>query len=772
MKKLALLSVVAVSASTGMGSPSVLAQTVIEEIVVTARKKVESLQDVPISITVISGDSIQEQGYRDIQTITENLPAVTVARGGGNANMYVRGVGSGANGGFEQSVGYVVDGVSFGRSRATRAAFVDLDRMEILKGPQSTLFGANMTGGVISMTTKSPTTDGEVDGYVRSSYEVETEEKLIEAAATIPISETFAIRLAGKWSDSDGFITNSVDGSKRPANEDLALRATLLWEPNVNFSAELKTTYGTLESNSALDLQIINCIPGGGIAHLGCVGRGGPLEDTFNYNTTIDAPEYRNLDYVTSVLTMSYDIGEYTLTSITGYYDQESEWLADLDGSDVSGALSVSRFSSNQLDFADQVSQELRLMSPTGGAIEWMLGAYYQKENIKFDQGAIAGFSPPLPAATPPIVHQGFLNDQESTTLSAFASATWNVSDRLSTTLGLRYTEVEKIIDRTPTFAGPLPASGLPDAGQVIPFGPLIMERGERTDEDSLVSLDVRYGMTESLNFYAAFTQGFKAGAFSTQNTLPGVFANYIETVGPETVDSFEIGAKGVFLDNRLRLNVAIFRSVYEDLQVSTLLPTPPGATSGLFIGLANAGESISKGVELDFTAQLSDRLVLRGDFAFLDAGFTDFPNAPCYTGQTVAQGCIPSAAFPGGTQQSLDDQDNPFSPEYSGNLSLRYTQPIGDYELSIEPSVYFTDSLFLQADLDPNHTQDSYAKFNLRIAIAPSSGDWEVAFVGRNLNDEMTTNFSQDAPAAAIGTRMDAVDAPTTYALQGRINF
>ena len=128
MKKLALLSVAAVSASTGMGSPSVLAQTVIEEIVVTARKKVESLQDVPISITVISGDSIQEQGYRDIQTITENLPAVTVARGGGNANMYVRGVGSGANGGFEQSVGYVVDGVSFGRSRATRAAFVDLDR--------------------------------------------------------------------------------------------------------------------------------------------------------------------------------------------------------------------------------------------------------------------------------------------------------------------------------------------------------------------------------------------------------------------------------------------------------------------------------------------------------------------------------------------------------------------------------------------------------------------------------------------------------------------
>ena len=773
MKKIRLLTVALTTFATVAGAPGLMAQPHLEEVVVTARKKTESLQDVPISITVMSGDVVQNQGYRDLQTVTENLSAVTVARGGANEFMYIRGIGSGANSGYEQSVGFVVDGISIGRSRATRSGFVDLDRIEVLKGPQTTYFGANTTAGVINMTTKSATLDDELDAFLRASYEIETEQFVIEGATDIPVSDTFGLRIAGKYSDSEGYLENTFLNVTRPANEDTVLRVSALWQPTDTFSAELKTTYGTLDSNSGLDLVAVACVPfsgpaSGGPAQFNCIGRSGQrVGNGLGYTMRADLPEERTLEYVTSVLTMNFDIGDYTLTSVTGFYDQESVFTLDLDLSDVPSAITVSRFGNQQHDYADQTSQELRLSSPSGGKMEWTIGAYFQEENIDFDQAAVLGFSPPAPRGA----QSGFFNDQEATTLSAFGTVTANLSDNLRATLGLRYVEVDKTITRSITFNGPIPASGTPEIANLVGFGPIPFETRNRKDDDLLASLDLQYDLSEGVNVYGSYTQGFKAGAYSMQNTLQGIFTDFIETVGPETVDAAEVGMKGIFLDNRLRANIAIFRAVYEDLQVSTVLPTPPGATAGLFIGFANADEAVAQGLEFDFAAQLSESFALLGEFTYLDSSYADFPNAPCFSGQTASQGCVPNPAGPG-TGQSLDDQDNPFSPKYAGSLALRYTQPIGDYELTIEPSVFYTDSYFLQADLDPNHTQESYSKLNLRVALGQKSGNWEVAFVGRNLNDELTTNFCQDVPAGTIGSYTCAPDAPATYALQGRINF
>jgi len=752
---------IAVTALVAMMTAStVVAQGVMDEIIVSARMKDETLQDVPVSIDVTSGKTIQDQGFRDLQSVIADVPAVNVSRGGANSNMYIRGIGSGANSGFEQAVGFVVDGVAMGRSRATRAALTDVARVEVLKGPQSTYFGANTSAGAINIITNSADIDAGLSGYVRSTYEFETDEVVLEGAVNVPVSDTFAMRIVGKFSDSKGHIVNVFSGERVPANEDTLLRVSTLWKPNDNLDAKLKLTYGTLDSNSGLDAELINCVPGT-VVLLGCLNASGqPIEDELNYATNKDLEELRTFDYLTSSLELNYQLGEHTLTSTTGYYDQESVQLLDLDHSDVPSSIAVSRFSGIQDDDADQISQELRLASPGGETLDWLAGLYYQKESIDFVSYGQPAFAPPAPGG----VLSGAVNEQEATTISIFGALTYNITDRLRATLGVRYLEVDKDFTRSRTTAGPIPASGIPATDQFIPFAPLVFESQNQTEDDVLPSLDIQYDLTEDVNLYAKFAQGFKAGAFSMQGSPPGVLVNFIESVGPETVDAFEIGVKGSLLEQRLRFSAALFRSDYKDLQVSTRIEPPAGSTAGIFVGIKNAAESQTQGLELDFRAQLSDRLSLSGDIAFLDATYLSFPDAPCYETQTADQGCVASL-------QDVSGKSREFAPDFAGNLTVTFEQPIGDYVLTVASNVTYSDGYFLQADLDPNHAQSSYTKLNLRAALTPDSGNWELAFVGRNLTDKLTVNFCTDLPAGP-GMSVCSPDLPATYAIQGRFNF
>jgi iron complex outermembrane receptor protein len=750
-----------VAMTSGMMTTSTaLAQGVMDEIIVSARMKDETLQDVPVSINVTSGQTIQDQGFRDLQSVIADVPAVNVSRGGGNANMYIRGIGSGINSGFEQAVGFVVDGVAMGRSRATRAALTDVARVEVLKGPQSTYFGANTSAGAINIITNSADIEVGLGGYVRSTYEFETDESVLEGAVNVPVSDTFAMRIVGKFSDSKGHIDNVFSGERFPANEDTLFRVSTLWQPNDNFDAKLKLTYGTLDSNSGLDTELANCIPGS-IILLGCsTASGQPIEAQLNYVTNKDLEEFRTFDYLTSSLELSYQLGENTLTSITGYYDQDAAHRLDFDHSDVPSAIAVSRFSAIQNDDADQVSQELRLSSPGGETLDWVVGLYYQKESIDFATYAQPAFSPPAPGG----VMSGTVGEQEATTISIFGALTYNITDRLIASLGLRYLEVDKDMTRSRTGAGPIPAGGIPVRELFTPFAPTVFESKSQTADDILPSLDIQYEFSDDLNLYAKFAQGFKAGAFSLQNSPPGVLVNFIESVTPETVDAFEIGIKGSLLEQRLKFGVALFRSDYKDLQVSTRIEPPAGSTAGIFVGIANAAESETQGLELDFRAQLNDRLSLSGDLAFLDATYSSFPDAPCYETQTAAQGCVAGL-------QDVSGKPREFAPDFAGNLTVTFEQPIGDYVLTIASNVTHSDGYFLQADLDPLHVQSSYTKLNLRAALTPDSGKWELAFVGRNLTDKLTVNFCSDLPAGP-GMFVCAPDLPATYAIQGRFNF
>ncbi len=729
----------------------------VQRIVVTARKREELAQDVPISIDVTQGAEIQRQAYRDLQELAATLPAVNISRAGTTDFINIRGVGSGLSTTFEQSVGTIIDGVAVGRSRITRAGLLDLERVEVLKGPQTTFFGANTIAGALNIVSRKASLDAGFTGYLLSSYEFEQEEIIVEAAANVPVSETFAFRLAAKWTDSEGFIENTGRGEEQPANEDLVFRGSAIWAPTSDLTAEAVFTYGELDANSFLDLELENCV--GGPVQSTCTNANGqPVNDRLDYVTSTDIDEFRSLDFYIGALNVAYEFNGYTLTSVTGYYDFETDGLADLDGTSVPSTSAQSRLATAQFDDAKQISQELRIESPRGGTFEWLAGIYLSDEDTDFASISLQAFSPPAPGAQ----NIGVLREQEAKTYSAFGSVTYNFATDLRAILGLRYIRVTKDIAVSSNTLGVVPANGIPDARGFRPAGGITFADLETTDDAVTPALTVQYDVDTNTQVYGSFRRGFKAGGADLQSSQVGATSGFASTYEPETVNAIEFGAKGEYLDGRLRANVAAFLALYQDRQVASLANIPPGG-GGLTQPVDNAARSRAYGIEFDASMEVTDKLTILGDVTLLNSKFTEYEDAPCFTGQI--SGCN------GGTQD-LSGEETTFAPKYSGNFAAIYEQPFGGYVVTVQPSVFFSDSYFFLDTFNPAIEQESFVKANLRLGVSPESGQWELAVIGRNLNDEVTANFCQEAAVAAGGSFGCALDTPRTVTIQGRINF
>lgn len=740
----------------------------VEEIVVTARKKDESLVDVPISISVVSGEEIRAQGYRDLHALAAAVPAVNLSKAGAGALINVRGVGSGTNPGFEQSVALVVDGVAMGRSRAARAGLLDVERVEVLKGPQTTHFGANTIAGVFNVTTRGARLE-ETGGYLRASYELEADEAVLEGAVNLPLADVFALRVAGKWTNSEGYIHDTGLGRRIPAIKDKLARLSALWTPSENLRAKLKHTHGQMDANDGLDMQIVNCEPfapaasgkpSGGIAQFDCIEPNGQfMEDELNYVRSTDLPGSRALRIDVSRLGLEYDVGDVRLASVTGHYRFQNDFLADVDTSSVPSAIAPSRFSAAQVDDAEHFSQELRVSS-TRGRLEWTAGLYYQREDALVYNSVVAGFTPPLPPSAARV--GGGRNTQESTTRAVFGRALLPLTDRLRVGAGIRYLAVDKTTIQPPATPGVMPADRVANARRFQPLRPFVFQQQRRTDEDLLPSIDLQFDLTANANAYFAFRRGFKAGGYSLANPPPGVMTDYIQTFEPETAAAFELGLKGAFFANRLRANLALFRSNFKDRQVSSLAESSANAGAGITQEVANAAASRSQGMELEFQAQVTERLALFGNLTLLSSKYRDFANAPCHNGQSPAQGCVNGA-------QDLSGHRTTFAPRHAGGLALRYERRIGGgYRLTATPHLLFTDGYAFVPDFNPRNYQGSYEKINLRVALTPPSQRWELALAGRNLGNEITSHFCQEAATLLTANTVGcAVDPPATFALQ-----
>jgi len=762
----------------------VAAQPMLEEVIVTATKRAESMQDVPIAISMMSGEKISEQNIQSLDDLAIFMPNVHIAEGGAGDQLFIRGVGSGINYGFEQSVGTFTDGVYFGRGQASRSTFLDVERVEVLKGPQSTLFGKNTVAGAINITTRRPS--DEFEGIIEGTMEPEFDGWSTTLTLSGPLTDTLGARVILKREESDGYMDNTFTGDDERKAKDTVGRLVLGWTPTDTLDIYFKYEKGDSDTEGRQDVV--------SIATDSVVERYKAADPNFSASFGYDKsaeniggvrpqPAFHDSDWDIYTLSAEWLVGEHTLKSITGYVDYEFSNYLDSDY----GPLEF--LGRGRDEKHEQFTQEFLLSSPTGGNLEYLAGVFYQDEDLKHDRYTDAVLS-----------EAGIGNgnfdasglgkfDQDSETWSGFTQITWNLGDSFRAIGGLRYSDDQKkmtkdafvtdlftdtpnqqlggIYDQVLNFStdhsmGSDGATVCKGIAYVCTYYPDF--DNERTESHWTGDVTLQWDITDETMTYFKLGNGYKAGGFDEANGRGLVDA---EEYGDETVITYELGAKLDLLGGRARMNLAVFYSEYDDLQVSAF-----DGNAGFVVG--NAAESQVSGFEVDGSVALTDELTLAASLAYLDADYDSFEDASCNEPQV--QEFISSGGVRADCRQDLSDESLQFSPEWSSHVSLDYARQLGsDLELRFGVDAMYSDSYEVANDLDPAVAQDSFTKINARIALTSMEDTWSVAVLGKNLTDEKTTTWGNDVPLASVGfseTYFQHIDAPRSYELQVRYRF
>ena len=814
MKKLTLSSYTAAATLALAASAPALSQNLtLEEIIVTATKRAEGLQEVPIAISVMSGQEINAKGLTKMEDLSAYMPNVHVAEASGGTNLFIRGIGSGVNYGFEQSVGTFVDGVYFGRGRSARGKFLDLERVEVLKGPQSTLFGKNTIAGAINITTGQPTE--EFEGYISAGYTSELEAKTLSGVVSGPLSDSVRGRLAVRSYEDKGYVSNLTEsGVDGPQNDSVYVRTTLAIDLSEDWTATIKAELGTHDVKGRQEI-ITQANPLATSLYSGASGADN-FEAGLGYNNyqqnIADLPLFDDTESSIMQVTLDGAIGEYGVKAVIAYADYEFTNSLDSDY----GPLRLINRARNEEH--EQISAEFILSSPSDETFEYIAGAYYQTEELSHDryshvapsgapalQGGIfnqlntLGFSAGyLGGNLDPIADNGVIDgtatntlEQDADSWSVFFDGTYNISDTLRITAGLRYSEDDKEMSKSAAIChlDPSVASFEFSADKTCAEDPnqkllpaqlaLVYSAGlnlakphaytrERSEDHVTGHVNLQWDMSDETMVYLEVGNGYKAGGFDEDNGL----GRELETVNgvtddladfeDETVDTIEIGAKINLADGRGRLNIAAFSSTYEDVQVSTF-----DGTAGFVVG--NAAESEVQGIEADVLYRATEEITINGAFAYMDATYKSYPGAGCNVAQVIANG------GPKGCTQDLTGKQLQFAPEYTANVGISYaTELSSGLLLNAALDYNWTDDVIVAADMDENLIQDSYGKLNARISLA--SGDqWQLSLIGKNLTSKDTFMWGNDIPLGSLGFNnsfFKMIDPPRTVELVARMNF
>ena len=748
----------------------------LEEVIVTATKREVGLQNVPIAISVVSGQKIEQFGVTELDELAAYLPGVHIGESGGNNQVFIRGVGSGNNAGFEQSVGTFIDGVYFGRARNSRAAFLDIERVEVLKGPQSTLFGKNTVAGAINITTAQP--QDEFGAYVDVGYESELSGKSLTAMVTGPLSDSVRGRLVAKTYERDGWMKNIFPGGEDgPSQDNTIIRGTLAWDATEKLSVNLKVEHGNFKT--------VGGTPKETVASPSSIYFNG-LEDPnyatatgFNYNQSQSSgypgrPIEDDMDNDILQLTIDYQIGEHTLRSISAKTNYEYEKCTDVDYA------SIDFIDQCIAEEHDQFTQEFLLSSPQGQTVEYLVGLYYQDATLEFANtlGVLWTSVPPLEGALfgmlglPHPLMSGAVDanlnttfKQNTETISAFTEITWNISDTFRTTFGVRYSEDKKDVNKVNVVAPwtgttPIGDAGLGGVYAALSFFKNYQYALDRSENHVTGNLNIQYNPSDDIMAYLNLATGYKAGGFDTSNNL-----DRSREFEDETVDSIELGLKMTLLDGRARVNVAVFQGDYKDVQVSSF------ESAGFIVG--NAAKSSVNGLEADFEIALTEMFGITGGVSLLNAEYDSYLGAGCQVPHIVAGTC--SSATGG---QDLSGTPLQFAPDVSGNLGITFNAPLNDHmDLDASVDLLYTDDILIGPDNDPVTIQESYTKINARIALSANDGSWSLALVGKNLTDELTFNWGNDTTLSGSGLGFDGTyfhqfEAPRTLEIQARWSF
>ena len=778
--KLSLLSVVI---ATHISFPIFAADApVLDEVVVTAQKRVQKLEDVPISLTAINGAKLEEAGIVSISGISDYTPSFNMTQTGIGTNIAIRGISSGVNQGFEQSAAMFVDGIHYGRAQLARAPFLDIERIEVLRGPQSILFGKNSTAGAISIINAKP--GDEFFGKLNLSYEPEYEEREARLVLSGPISETVGGRMAILSRKSDGFIENTTLDRNESADEDRVIRATLEWKPTDTWDFTLKLEDGSFDSNGR-NVEAVKPVTNPE-PKLNPTNNPNPYKTTlelltrgkYHLDTTDDGKRQSNGDYSFNdtsniTLTAEHDIGGLTLTSVTGYNGYTYSELCDCD---FTGAPGFNIFSDEKYR---QISQELRLASSADQTVSWIGGVFYQGSNIQFHDNIFVPRDSFIATAVDQRLRGASTQrdfDQDTKLYAVFAQATWNITDTNRLILGGRYSDEEKEASRHQYHVTPtgivLPQGTVADTYNQLWSVFFIDPHNIKSDRNES-GFDPQIIFQQDLNatdrLYASYTTGFKSGGYDVRanaapNNLGGVFPNIGGSweFEKEKVKNYELGGK-FLLGSAAELNVAIFRSDFTNMQTSQF-------DGKLTFNVTNAGEARVQGLEVDGRWAITSDLLLRGGVSYLDFEYLDFPNGQCAFGQ---------APNSGPTTCSQTGMRREFVPKYQGNLGLDYDINLSNgWKITNTLDVIFNDGYLTTPSLDKRFVQSSYTKLNARIALSGTDDMWELALVGKNLTDESIITYANGLPVASLLTREAGsgfyafYEPARSVAIQGSIKF
>ena len=756
-----------ISLMLSMGSVPALG-AMLEEVMVTAQKREESLQDVPIAISAVTGAAMRSEGITNMQSLAPSVPSFYFSEAvSGSDNMFMRGIGSGPNYGFEQAVGQVLDGFFFGRSRFGRATFLDLERVEILKGPQGALIGKNTSGGAVSITTAKPTE--EFEAWLSGQYEFEANEGYTtEGAVSGPLTESLRGRMAYRVDDRDGWVDNVVLGDDQPTKDDSTIRAILDWDLTDDMVATFTYQYGDAKRKGR-SRQLSLC---------GEALRALPLFNTIvaegedckaNYsrnvvNTQYGEGNYERIDTSFDIagITVNWDLEDFTITSLTGYAKYTTKDLLDVDATyaEIAGMKATEDY--------EQWSQELRIASAGGGELDYIAGLYFQGTDQTTDFRRDFAYLP----GENTIGSNTILTKQDGTSSAIFGQVTWNILDNIGLTLGGRYTVEDKHVKQN-QFSSALYTTDpetlnpvlTPGPGTPNPAAPQHYIERHRSENNFSPDFVVTWHPDDETLVYGSIRTGFKGGGFDHQYSAPQQAENPGFEYKEEKVTAYEVGLKMTFADGAAQINTAVFRSEYDDLQVSALNSTDTTFEVG------NAASAISQGVEVDGKWAVTDRLLLTFAGSYLDAEYDKYDNGPCNTNQLLTSTC-PNPEL---QVQDLSGKSLQYAPKYAASTSVEYVWALPDsLELTGFLQLTYSDEFYLSLDLDPNLVQDAYTKLNARLSVAPENGAWEVAVVGRNLTDERTSGFGNDALGGGFmaGSYFKMVDPPRAVAIQGKLSF
>jgi len=724
--------------------------TALEEVVVTAQARSESMQDVPISLTVLSGDTLDKVGIDSFYDYT--VPGVNLQQGGMSDNAFIRGIGqSSGNFGIESSAPFYVDGAYYGKSRATRLAFLDVASVEVLKGPQPIHLGKNAIAGALNVNSRRPTDSFEAS--VSAAYEFEAAETDLTATVSGPLGERLRGRLVAKSREmKDGWIDNTFINDSEPKQKDELARVSFEWDTSDTVQVFIKAEYADLTwdgratqqfgclSNAPINLNFEDCV----FNKTRAVNFDPAAYPTNYFKSGAESGDnFKNdLEQSGGQLQVTWDLSLAELKSVTSYYSFTNNHFSTPDhGISNRG---VAEFVEN----FDQFSQELRLVSTAETGIEWLVGAYFDKANNDDD----------TQLAVPSSMNMATLRyaREDADSWAVFGEVGIALGAQVKAKFGGRYSENDKSFSfeqRNGSF--------VPGRDATFTAGGFSYANERYQDDKFQPSVIFEWRPAGETMIYGSYKKGFKSGGFDHQPTSGGLPLRQL-TFKPESANAYELGLKTTILDGRMRFNAAVFDVDFSDLQVSSL-----NVEAGQGFITTNAGKATTRGVEFDIAWLVTEDLNLSANIALLDGKYDKFTNAQCYQvpAQTAAEGCTAGV-------QDLSGETLQYAPDYAATLSAEYSRPLGDsLRVFFRTELFLTDAQQLNSDGDPDTVQGAYEKIDARIGIGSLDGRWQAAIVGRNLTDEIIAVYAAGTPLNG-NSHFGILDRTRQIGVQLRYNF